>query len=130
MKGLNEVSLTIVKFNSIEKELLQQPSDFTETREVQSELELQVVKLFSVIIEYQAKALRYNVHSSGAQVLRDVFNTNDWKNMLEQINEAKASCEVLVARIKDDRYQGISDRQVRDQYKASHSHRLTYIGPY
>jgi len=122
VKGLNDVSLTVVKFNSVEKELLRKPSDSPETREVQSELELQVVKLFSVIIEYQAKAVLYYVHSSGAQVLRDVFNTNDWKNMLEQINEAKASCGELMARIKEERYQGQSNRQVRRTYQASHSH--------
>ena len=119
MKGLNEISLTVVKFNSVEKELLRKPSDFAETKEVQSELELQVVKLFSVIIEYQAKAVRYYVHSSGAQVLRDVFNTDDWKNMLQQINETKASCGELMARIKEDRYRGRSERQVRRTYQAS-----------
>ena len=108
--------MTVTKFNAVEKELLRKPSDSSETREVQSELELQVVRLFSVLIEYQAKAVRYYVHNSGTQVLQDICNTNDWKNMLEQINEAKASCEELIARIKEDRYQGISDRQVSDQY--------------
>lgn len=108
--------MTVVKFNSVEKELLRKPSDSPQTREVQSELELQVVKLFSVIIEYQAKAVRYYVHSSGTQVLRDIFYTDDWKNMLEQINEAKASCGELISRIKEDRYQGLSERQVWRTY--------------
>ena len=120
MKGLNDVSLTVVKFNSVEKELLRKPSDSPETIQVQSELELQVVQLFSLIIEYQAKAVRYDVHSGGAQVFRDLFNTDDWKTMLQKIDEAKASCEELIARIKEDRHQGQSDRQVRQVCQASY----------
>jgi hypothetical protein len=112
-KGLNEVSLVVVKFNAVEKELLRKPSDSPETKKVQSELELRVVRLFSAIIEYQAKAVRYYIRSSVVRLLRDVFNTDNWNSMIEQISRAKTSCMELMARISDDRSRARFDRQVR-----------------
>jgi hypothetical protein len=116
VKGIDQVSLVTIRFNSIEQVLQPKPSDTPETLEVQSELASRVVLLFSGIIEYQARAVYYFVHNR-ARLFRDLVKADDWAGLLEQINQSEIDCSGLVKRIREDRLESRFARQVR----ASHS---------
>ena len=103
MKGLDQVSLITVEFNSADQELQPKPFDSHETLQVQSELATRIVGLFRDIIEYQARAVCYYFHRGGARLLRDFVKADDWGGLLEQIQRSKAICSGLVARIRSDR---------------------------
>lgn len=112
MKGLDQVSLVTIRFNSIEQILQPKRSDTSETRGVQSQLASRVVLLFSSIIEYQARAVYYFIHH-GAHVFRDMFKADDWAGLLKQINQSEIECSGLVKRIREDRSESQLARQVR-----------------
>jgi hypothetical protein len=112
VKGLDQVSLITVEFNSADHELQPKPFDSHETLQVLSELEKWVVGLFRDIIEYQARAVCYFFHRSGARLIRDVVKVDDWGGLLEQIQRSKAICSGLVARIRSDRSESRLGKQV------------------
>jgi N-terminal domain of NWD NACHT-NTPase len=117
VKGLDQVSLITIQFNSVEQELQSKPSDSPGTVQVQSELESRIVKLFSEIVEYQARTVLYFFRGSGARTLRDFVKADDWEELLEQIRQSQNTCSGLITQIRSNRSESWLSRLVRENGK-------------
>jgi hypothetical protein len=104
----------MIRSNSVGEELQRRPGDFNETGQAQAELKERVIKLYSGIIEFQAQAVCYFFRKSGGQILHDIIKADDWKGLLELINQSEKDCWDLINRINSDRSKKRSNRQVID----------------
>jgi N-terminal domain of NWD NACHT-NTPase len=102
----------MIRSNSVKEELQSKPDDSEETVKAQAALEERVTKLYSGIIEFQAQAVCYSFCNSGSQILHDIVKADDWKGLLEQINQWEKDCWDLINRINSDRSKNRSNRQV------------------
>ena len=98
--------------NSVGGELQRKLGDLEHTGQVQAKLKEQVIKLYSGVIEFQAQAVCYFFCNSGSQILHDIVKADDWKGLLEQINQWEKDCWDLINRINSDRSKIRSNRQV------------------
>ncbi|KAI9727364.1 MAG: hypothetical protein M1834_008435 [Cirrosporium novae-zelandiae] len=108
-RGLDQVSLATIQFNLVQDQLQRSPSDPPEASQIQSELKSKIVKLFSKIIEFQAKAVCY--FCSSYRRIRDFVKADDWEELLEEINETKKACSALVDQIRQGREDARRKRQ-------------------
>jgi len=59
------------------------------------DLEEAITSLYSCILVYQARALRYLDHHKVRRVLSDTFKPEQWKDLLQKIKKQEEECDKL-----------------------------------
>ncbi|KAI3558850.1 hypothetical protein CABS03_11384 [Colletotrichum abscissum] len=72
-------------------------------RKLVLDLEQNLIKLYSNIIEFQARALCYLHRTRSTRFIRDVFRGDTWKTLIEEIERLDAHCRAFANLITDEK---------------------------
>jgi ankyrin repeat domain-containing protein 50 len=116
-EGLESIPLIISRFKVFERIYREvgtatlgtrRPKDIAELRE---KFEDEVVKLYSRILEYQARAVCQLSSHAITQYIKDVFKVDDWEELLVKIQTLDSSCSRLAQAMDADMW----DRGLKEQ---------------
>lgn len=107
MDGLQRLSELLTTCNLREKLF---PRD--ETAEGYNELTDASIELYSYIFEYEARCVCHLSLTSPRRMLKDMFETNDWIDMLDKIAKADDRCETKIDYLVKRKGQRLQELQI------------------
>lgn len=100
IKGLEDISALVRRYAEIERIYLQ-GSDIT----LGADLKAAVMKLYTHILEYEARAACQFNRNTAIQIARNIVEADSWGDILGKIKESETACDQLMRIIdaKDQR---------------------------
>ncbi|MCJ1229232.1 hypothetical protein MMC12_005897 [Toensbergia leucococca] len=89
--GLESISETIRRYTEIELLYLQ-----SDERTLRSDLETTITKLYSQVLEYEARAACQFSRNAAVQFARNVVEADNWNDILEKVKLSEIACEKLL----------------------------------
>jgi hypothetical protein len=88
IKGLEDISALVHRYAEIERIYLQD-RDLT----LRGDFEAAVMKLYTQILEYEARAACQFSRNTALQVARNIVEADSWKDIVESIKVSETACE-------------------------------------
>lgn len=88
INGLEYISNVVCRYVQIEQVYFQ-----SEELTLRNDLEKAIMKLYTQILEYQARAARHFNRNTGHQAGRNIVEADGWASILESIKESEEECD-------------------------------------
>lgn len=130
--GLDYISTLIARFTVMEsayqryKSTRSIPSDTTNMIDPDRSFEVQVTKLYSQILAYQARVVCQLPRNAFTRYGRDVLKVDDWSTMIADIKTTESNCSALYKTVNAERLYDAWREQEIEMNKLFHSHEEHY----
>ena len=125
--GLEYIATLIFCYTVQERIYLQQVSPTSlsaDVLELRSAYRAKLLKIYTLILEYEARSIVHLTRSRIQRATLDTFKVNDWKSLLSKIKDSDLTCSRLSHALESERLLygfGMQYRQIQDKLDQVHA---------
>ncbi|KAH0538561.1 hypothetical protein FGG08_004849 [Glutinoglossum americanum] len=122
IQGLEYISTLVHRFTVIERLYRQQDTSgnithhLPEVSDLRRNFEVEATKLYSRVLEYQARSVCQLSRAKVTRAIRDALKVDSWEELLSQIKASETSCEKFTGAIDSERlHRGFNEQERRGE---------------